>query len=215
MGNALESVLKNRSLPVVLNRELSFLLPGTKNSLHSRVKRALAKEKLIRLRKGLYYIGSSIQGESNKLNPYEIAAYIYAPSCISLESALAYHQLIPEAVYRVTCVTSKRSVIFEIPVGVFSYLHLPLEGFYTEVELVSVNQNHFFLAKPWRALCDYIYCYKKNWINLTPVLESLRIDKMDLPPLPKEKMLELKKFYCSRRIDRFLKGLEKELDNGS
>ena len=66
------------------------------------------------------------------------------------------------------------------------------------------------MAKPWKAICDYIYCYKKNWHSLGPLVESLRIEVENLPMLRSEEIQLLDEYYHHRRISRFLKGVMNE-----
>jgi hypothetical protein len=193
--------------PYLTDSELEMLLDGSPDSRYGKVKRLLAQNQLLHIRRGLYYL----KGHTSKPHPFELAQIIYAPSYISLESALAYHQLIPEAVYSITSACAKRSKEFHTPLGVFNYLHLPLENFYTEVELITEGEHQFFMAKPWKAISDYIYCYKKNWRNLQPLLESLRISREDLPPLSTQEIDRLDEYYHRRHVSRFLKNIAGEL----
>ena len=171
--------LHNLERPYLTDIDLDMLLDGSPDSRYGRVKRLIQQGKMLHIRRGLYYL-TEMHG-AVKPHPFELAQYIYAPSYISLESALAYHQLIPEAVYIITSACAKRSKEFHTPIGVFSYLHLPAENFYSGVELITENNYRFMMAKPWKAICDYIYCYKKNWDNLLPLMKSLRINRDDLP----------------------------------
>jgi hypothetical protein len=161
----------------------------TPDSRYGKVKRLLAQGSLIHLRRGLYSIPSD-----QPLNPYAVAQYMMAPSYISLESALSYHQLIPEAVYTITSVTTQRSKEFQTPFGMFSYQHVQEQG------------HRFFMAKPWKALCDYVFCYRKEWKGLTPCVESLRLDREKLPPLSLHEKDSLEEYYRRARVTRFLKG---------
>ena len=204
---ALESILRNYPRPYVTDGELQGLLAGTPDSRYGKVKRLLARGKLQHIRRGLYYLADNTR-YFTKPHPFELAQYICGPSYISLESVLSFHKLIPETVYTVTSATTKRSHEFKTPLGLFSYLHLPLENFYTEVELITENNYPFFMAKPWKAICDYIYCYKKDWNTLRPLLESLRINQEDLPFLSDEKIGLLDEYYHHARISRFLKGVK-------
>lgn len=212
MAGLLERTLQAYSRPYLTDAELQVLLEGTPDSRYSKVKRLLAQGKLLHIRRGLYCL-TDVVGYLTKPHPYELAQYIYGPSYISLESALSFHKLIPERVYTVTSVTSKRTKEFRTPLGVFSYLHLPPESFYTEVELIEENGYKFFLAKPWKAICDYIYIYKKDWSNLEPLLESLRINRDDLPVLRNEEIQLLDEYYHQERVSRFLKNIQKELSS--
>jgi hypothetical protein len=201
----LEQVLLNYPRPYLTDLELDTLLDGTPDSRYGKVKRLLAQGKLLHVRRGLYCLP-----DRQKTHPYELAQYIYGPSYISLESALSYHQLIPETVYTITSVTSKRSKEFSTPFGVFSYQHLPLEGFYTEVSLITENGYSFFMAKPWKAICDYVFCYKKEWTSLAPLEQSLRISLGDLPLLHNVEIALFNEYYHHSRIARFLKGVQHE-----
>jgi len=208
----LEDLLRAFPRPFVTDGELEGLLPGTPDSRYSKVKRLIAQGKLHHIRRGLYCLTDRMQFVT-KPHPFELAQLIYGPSYISLESALSFHQLIPERVYTVTSTTCKRSKEFKTPLGLFSFLHLPLENFYTEVELVTESNSHFFMAKPWKAICDFIYCYKKDWQGLSPLVESLRIQPESLPELRDEQIELLDEYYHHMRINRFLKSVKKDLLN--
>lgn len=206
----IENSLRHYSRYCITDAEIAILLDSTPDSRYSRVKRLLAKHKLLRLRRGLYGLGEEL-GYTGKPHPFELSQFIYAPSYISLESALAYHKLIPEAVYTVTCVCTKRSKEFKTPLGIFNYFHLPVENFYMEVEIISENNYRFFMAKIWKAICDYVYCYKKEWRNIKPLSESLRISIEELPPLNDEEAENLMSYYHQHRLDNFIKGIKRDL----
>lgn len=203
---------KLQKRPYLSETELELTMNGTPDSRYSKVKRLLAQGKLLHIRRGLYCLTDKM-GCVTKPHPFELAQYIYGPSYISFESALSFHRLIPETVYTVTSATGKRSKEFQTPLGAFSYLHLPIENLYTQVELIKENDYQFFMAKPWKAICDYVYSYKKNWTSLEPLSESLRINLEDLPILRDEEIQLLEEYYHNTRLDRFLKGIRKDLNN--
>lgn len=210
MTKSLEQRLRTYPHPYLTDSELANLIDGTPDSRYSKVKRMLAQGKLLHIKRGLYCITNEI-GYIKNPHPYELAQYIYGPSFISLESALSYHHLIPEAVYTTTSTTGKRSKEIETPLGHFSYQQVPLQDLYTEVVLIKENESTFLMAKPWRAICDYIYCYRKNWNSLDPLIESLRINIENLPELHDESLQRLNEYYHHSRISRFLKNIQKEL----
>lgn len=195
--------------PYITDVDLAYALDGSPDSRYSKVKRLSAQGMLLHIRRGLY-CPTEKMGYLIPPHPFELAQYIYGPSYISLESALAYHGLIPEAVYTITSVCTKRSKEFHTPFGIFSYSHLPIENFYLDVELISIENYRFFMAKPWKAICDYLFCYKKEWDKIEPLLESLRIDREELP-LPRYEEIEtLSEYYSNSRITRFLKNIKRE-----
>jgi len=207
-----ETVLRQLPRPYITDAELVAIMDGTADSRYGKVKRLLAQGKLMHIRRGLYCLTNEV-GCLRKPHPYELAQYIYGPSYISLESALAFHQLIPEAVYTTTCATTKRSKTFETPLGQFSYSHLPVENFYIEVDVIKQDGYQYLMAKPWKAICDYIFCSKKEWQGIEPFLDSLRIDMDELPELSFEQTQRLVHYYRHSRVSRFLRDVQKNLNN--
>lgn len=198
--------LRNSPRPYITDAELAVLLGGTPDSRYSKVKRLHAQGALLHIRRGLYCFTDRV-GHRSAVHPYELAQHIYGPSYISLESALSFHQLIPERTLTVTSVAVKRSRQFMTPIGQFSFIHLPTTNFYVGVERIEENGHIFFMAKPWKAICDYVYCYKKDWKSLDPLRDSLRIDIDQLPALREEEIKLFEDYYHHSRMSRFLEGV--------
>jgi len=57
----------------------------------------------------------------DEMTLFMAANKIYEPSYVSLESALAYYEIIPETVLGVTSISSRKTKTFENAWGVFSY----------------------------------------------------------------------------------------------
>jgi hypothetical protein len=190
--------------------EVARLVPGTQNKRYALVKRAIVQGDLIHLRRGFYCLAERYRREA--LNLFTISQKIYGPSCVSLESALSYHGWIPEAVYTVTCVTSQRSKDFETPLGKFSYKRLPLAVLFSDVERVSSGGDSFLMARPWRALADYVFVYKKDWKNLDPLIESLRIDEEFLLSADVSELKGIAEAYQNRRVAKFISGVIREIE---
>lgn len=216
MSTQIQQKLYDFPLPYITDVELQELLDGTEDSRYGQVKRALAKGSLVRIKRGLYSISRGLVG-AHRAHPFELALKVYGPSYISLESALSYHNLIPEAVYTITSVTPKRATEFNTPLGLFSYMHLPGENFFVEVERIEIEEKYrfsktiYFMATPWKAITDLVFCYKKDWHGLDPLVNSLRIEPETLPVLDEETFTSLENFYKSLRVTKFLKGVCKDL----
>lgn len=208
---ASELEIKLRSFPTlyITDSDIRYLLSGSPDRRHSQVKRALARGLLIPIRRGLYCLADYLA--PHKPQPFELSHYLYQPSYVSLESALSYHNLIPEAVYSTTCVSTKRAKAFSTPYGEFVYFPLPRNNFYLSVTRIHEGHTTFLIADPWKAICDFVYCYKKNWSDLTPLYESLRIEHEDLPKLKKTVRIVLGSYYNSRRVSKFLTAIPSEL----
>lgn len=107
------------------------------------------------LRKGLYVLSP----EERRVEPtaFYLANQIYLPSYVSVESALAYHGLVPEFVAQTTSVTVRNTRRFENEFGVFTYQHIIREGF-GGFESIQESQNlSVLVATPEKALVDFFY----------------------------------------------------------
>ena len=67
------------------------------------------------------------------------------------------------------------------------------------------------MAKPLKALADYVASRGLDWTDSSPLVESLRIDEDNLETLETEDFEELEGVYKSARARKFLAGLRKEL----
>lgn len=117
---------------------------------------ALEKQKkLIRIKKGLFVVVA--KDGTGSICRELIANHLYGPSYISLESALSFHKLIPERVYSVLSVTTKRSKKYNTPFGIFDYRTVLPSYFSIGIQLQkSDNKTTFLMASPEKALCDMI-----------------------------------------------------------
>ena len=178
--------------------------------LDALLKRAVASGEVWRIHRGLYCL--SIRHTPRPTNPFELAQRIHGPSYISLETALAWHGWIPEAVHAITSVSLQRSRTFDTPLGLFSFAHIPQRLFFAEVTRVSEEGGgNFLLATPLKALADYVYIHRSNWKSVTPVVESLRIDEKAFDELTSETFDRLMPLYRADRVRRFLGGFRKDL----
>ena len=73
----------NLPRPYLTDAELEMIWGGTPDSRYGKVKRLLAQETLLHLRRGLYAL-TKTSGYHGVLHPYELAQPIYSPSYISL-----------------------------------------------------------------------------------------------------------------------------------
>jgi len=107
------------------------------------------------LKRGVYTLRQ--EDRNVGLSGYFLANYLYTPSYISLESALSFYGLIPEAVYGITSVTSRKTQRFNNTLGDFTYHHIKSSvygGYHTELDEFS---NHFYMASREKAVIDFLY----------------------------------------------------------
>lgn len=84
---------------------------------------------------------------------FEIAVRIYRPSYISLESALSHHGLIPESVYAVTAISTRRTYLFDTPIGRFSYRTLKPGLFFG----YTIGPGRVRMATLEKTVLDFLY----------------------------------------------------------
>jgi predicted transcriptional regulator of viral defense system len=132
------------------------LLAGGLNSasIQVQISRWEKAGKLIQLKRGIYLLAEPYR----KVEVYEphLAGILKQPSYISLEKALEYHSLIPEAVPVYTSVTTKGPAKFISKLGVFNYRHIKKTLFWG-YQSVTVNKQTAFFASPEKALLDFFY----------------------------------------------------------
>ena len=110
---------------------------------------------LVELKRGLYVLS---RGErQTTLSRQALAAILYQPSYISLESALSHYQMIPERVDTVMSVSPKKTRVFHNPEGTFSYRNLQTSLNFGFLAKKDENGYPYFIAEPEKALLDYLY----------------------------------------------------------
>ncbi len=189
--------------------ELKNLLAVSPDSRYSLVKRAISKNEIIRVRRGLYILSG--KNRRMGLNLYELALRIYRPAYISLESALSYHGWIPEGVPTITSVCMRRSKEIHTPLAVFSYARAPAYS-YIGVERIDEGKSIFLMAEPTKAIMDYVYANKMNWTGIEPFLNSLRIEPENLNSMSLSLLKKMASTDSSHRIKKFARGLIGELE---
>jgi hypothetical protein len=177
------------------------------------VHRAIGAGEVIRLKPGVFLLAPEFR--KSHPHPFVIAAALHSPSHISLESALAHHGLIPEAVYQVISVTAARSRTFHTPVGIFSFVRVPADDPRAGVQAIKVDgRNWAFVATPLRAIADLVYTRKDvSWEKdgLGFLTDSLRIEREDLDNVEWGGLDEICDSLRNRRTRDFLRGLRQEL----
>lgn len=148
-----EFIRKTSKLPVI---ESEMLLAGVNDPLPLKVQMSRWKKagKLIQLRRGIYLLPDIYR--KIEVDEFFIASILEKPSYVSMEKALEYHSLIPDAVPVYTCLTTKRPGRFVTEIGVFEYRHIKRELFWGYESLSSGAQT-VFIASPEKALLDLIY----------------------------------------------------------
>jgi len=129
-----------------------------------------------------------------------IANRIYAPSYVSCETALAFYGLIPESVYGIVSVATRKTSTFSTDLGRFSYRTIKPQAFfgYTIMERGSIR---FSIAEAEKAVLDYLYLHAD--LAAEEDIVSLRIDQETFRARIDRPRLML---FCDRFDIRSLRG---------
>ena len=131
--------------------------------------------KLLQLRRGLYALAPAWR--KVEPHPFLVANALQRGSYVSLQSALAYHGVIPEHVPAVTSVGPRRPETVRNALGLFHFNHVSsrLSFGYTRIEVAS--RQFAFVARPEKALFDLVYLTAGG--DSTAHLLSLRLQNPD------------------------------------
>ena len=154
---------------------LSSLFPENKAG-GEKVRSLEQKGYVIRLKRGLYVVNPEVSRVPLSLEL--IANQLYAPSYVSMSSALRYYGLIPETVYTMQSMTIKHSRSFDTPVGHFDYSSINREAFHIGVTIIDKQTYTFLMASPEKALCDLIANSPK--VNLRYMMDVERYLEEDI-----------------------------------
>jgi predicted transcriptional regulator of viral defense system len=151
-----------------------------------------------------HYVFSDLTIDENIL--FEIANRLYGPSYVSLESALSYYQIIPETVYGITSVSTRRTYSFSTPCGEFHYRTIK-PSFFFGYEIMIFDSKSFKIADLEKVLIDFFYLHP-NLKSESDII-SLRfnteifIEKINHRKLQKY-LRKFSKTALSDRISKFL-----------
>lgn len=154
-----------------------------------------------------HYIFSDL--EINESILFIIANQIFEPSYISLEMALSHYGLIPESVYGITSITSRKSYKFRSPVGQFSYRQIKPELMFG-YKLINYQNHSFKMAEVEKAILDYFRINPK--LRTEGEFEELRInrdvflEKVDMKKL-QNYLKQFNNKSLEKRVNRFIKYL--------
>lgn len=171
LGALSTRVIEHSTLVEILNK-FEYQNPNDK------ILRLKSQGILTSLKKGLYLYHPLVQSRVSQEN---IANLLMGPSYVSLDYALSFWGVIPERVYTITSVTTKRSKLFQTSSGDFQYCFIPPKLFCFGVEIQTIDKNSFLIASKEKALCDKVFLSKKVGLQSKQEMieflqEDLRVD---------------------------------------
>lgn len=140
---------------------------------------------LVKIKQGYYTLSGK---DLNRNFLYYVANRIYSPSYISLEMALSFYNLIPEEVFQITSVSTKKTNNFNTPLGNFNYRHIKPSIHFGYKLLEYEKKHNVIIAEPEKALLDYLYLntqlrldddFKEIRINRTEFVDQINLEKFN------------------------------------
>lgn len=169
-----------------------------------RITALLRQGEIVRVKKGIY-----VFGEGSRLRPFSpevLANWLFGPSCVSLDSALWRHGLVPERPEAVTSVTCGRPRRFATPVGLFVYRPLPLRAYRIGIDqALSEGGRPFLIATPEKALADKVHDAWGTTLLSLYEMESYLTERLGIPPerlarLDVAKLTEIRWGFSSAKV---------------
>ncbi len=178
--------------------ESGLLLAGVANanSVRQQLSRWVQDGKLYQLRRGVYAVAPPFQ--KIKPHPFRIANLLVHNSYVSLQSALAHYDLIPEYTPFTTSVTTTRPASWNTPLGSFSFRHVRTSLFYGFARIEVSPQQFAFVATPEKALLDLVHLTTRA--DDPSYLAELRLQNLD--QLNPEMLLDLAKRSSQPKLVR-------------
>lgn len=157
--------------------ETGLLLAGNVDPANVRrqLSRWVHSGRLYQLRRGLYALAPPFQ--KVRPHPFLLANRLVHGSYVSLQSALAYYGLIPEAVPVTTSVTALRPVRRDTPLGVYEYRHVKKELLFGYQQTDVASDQQAFVAAPEKAVLDLVHLQPQG--DASEYLQQLRLQNLE------------------------------------
>ncbi|WP_425408140.1 type IV toxin-antitoxin system AbiEi family antitoxin domain-containing protein [Hyphococcus sp.] len=198
---------------ILNDQQIGRILGGSDDRRYGQVKRALQSRALIRIKRSLYVLAE--QYREHPLHPFALAQALVTGSYVSMETALAFHGWIPEAVYTTVSVTpGRKSQVIDHPnLGRFEFNPLALHksGFLAGVQRHVISDQAMLVASPLRALMDLVAFRKQEWEGIAWLDTGMRISKAHLLHTRLKDFSALKGVYKHKVVNEFLSRLEQEV----
>lgn len=164
-----------RPLPCFDLHLLAQATDDTRSNLRAQLGRWQKAGKIISLRRGMYALADIYRAAP--ATPAGLAHLLYTPSYLSGLWALAFYDLIPERVVRLTSVTPRVPRTFDNSLGVFEYRNIKQEAFFGYRE-EPFGPSTIVVAEPEKALLDHWHLSPGEWTSER--LEEMRYQHIDV-----------------------------------
>ena len=174
-----------------------------------------SKGYILKLRNRWYAFNDA---ESHENIEWLTANLIYAPSYISLQTALSWYNLIPEMIAPTTSVSTRKTNRFSTPIGKFDYHRIKpkLFGFGYLLEDIDIykgernDSRKIMVATPQKAILDFFYI--NNFYSSEKDMEDLRLNGIELAKIVNNEFYQYLAKYESRALESRIRIMTKTYD---
>lgn len=143
--------------------------------------------------------------ESRENVEWLAANLIYAPSYISLHTALSWYNLIPEMIATTTSVTTLKTNKFSTPLGNFDYHSIKPDIFgfgcvLENMDALTANSRKIMVATPRKAILDFFYI--NSFYNSEQDFIDLRLNDSEFSKYLNEDFYQYLEKYQNKALER-------------
>lgn len=166
---------------------------------NDKIHRMIREKKLFSIIRGLYTTDPDISGKC-------LACFIYGPSYLSFDYALAQYRLIDKipSGYQSATYGKRRTKSYHIPFGTFTYRDIPADAYPLSVREEIVGNSLYCIASPAKALCDRLYTLPpaKDEAELEAwIFKIIGIDRRQFCSLNLDEILDIGDKYQSKNAN--------------
>lgn len=181
----------------LITPKMVYALGGHLPSIQVQISRWVKDGKLLKLAREKY-IFSEVYRKGDLPLIYLANQLVY-PSYVSLEYALSFHGLIPEAVFSITSLTPLRTSHFSTAVGAFVYRHIK-KGLLWGYESRNEKNLTLLIAYAEKALLDTFYFWSGKMTQER--LIEMRFQNLDTINI--DRLLQFTKKTGSKKLMKFI-----------
>lgn len=160
----------------------------------------IKKGYIIKLKKGIYVLAKI----KEEIDPLVLTQKLYQPSYISLEYAFRFYNIITDIPVVYTSISTKKTQKYENEFGFFSYQKLKKE-FFIGYESIATKYGWYNIAKPEKALFDYLYLNSGKLEPSKEFWQEMRIDE-DIK-FGLKKVEQFKKLFNNKKVNLLVENL--------
>jgi hypothetical protein len=190
---------KFSDVPFISARAVMSLDRRRPQAMRNQLTRWQKRGLVIRLKRGIYALNK--RDRRVNFSRFFLANQLLWPSYVSMESALSYYGLIPEAVADVTSVSTKKTSRFTNTIGRFIYQRVKPDAFRGYRTYKDEAGLECLIAEPEKAVVDFLYLNLRKFKTRakSAFKESYRFQNIE--GLKPKKVLFWARLFRNKRLE--------------